>query len=457
MAVEIGQVIDGKYRILSLIGEGGMGAVFAGEHLRLHRRVAIKVLHAAMAQNAEVVLRFEREAQAAGRIGNDHILEVLDLGELPGGDRFMVMEYLEGEPYNARLERVGRISPQQACRIAREILEGLSAAHAAGIVHRDLKPANIFILREKAGRADYVKIIDFGISKFQNVGNTDHKTRTGFVIGTPSYMSPEQARGLAEADERADLYAVGVILYESVSGRLPFIGASPTDLLFQIALGTPPPIQSLVDGLDPVFSSIVHRAMARDPSERFPTAAAFIAALDAWSRDTCAATAPITAPAAMASPLNPPARTPPAAGASGTPWASTNASGASPSARGTIALVSVLAAGIVAVGIVGAWLVVRTRAPAETRSSAGAPAATAPFATPIGSAPADTGDASATAAPTTPVTSAVTLAPMETVESAPAPPSASVPQPRRTPERPLRPPPSAAPSANPAYNPFGHL
>src|SRR5512134_1165471 len=167
MSVEVGQVIEGKYRIVNLIGEGGMGAVYEGENVRINRRVAIKVLHGAYSSNADVVQRFEREAQAAGRIGNDHILEVLDLGQFSNGDHFMVMEFLEGETLSARIKRAGRLLPGQVAPIARQILAGLAAAHGAGIVHRDLKPENIFILREKAGKPDFVKIIDFGISKFQ--------------------------------------------------------------------------------------------------------------------------------------------------------------------------------------------------------------------------------------------------------------------------------------------------
>src|SRR3954452_9012291 len=164
MSLEIGQIIDGKYRIVRLIGEGGMGAVFEGENLRIRRRVAIKVLHAATASNAEAVQRFEREAQAAGRIGSDHILEVLDLGQFPNGDRFMVMEYLDGEPLGARIARNGRLTPHEIAPLAKQVLAGLEAAHSAGIIHRDLKPDNIYVLKEKAGQADYIKLIDFGIS-----------------------------------------------------------------------------------------------------------------------------------------------------------------------------------------------------------------------------------------------------------------------------------------------------
>src|SRR3982751_5400896 len=150
MTLEIGQLIEGKYRIVKLIGEGGMGAVFEGENVRINRRVAIKILHAAFTGNVEVMQRFEREAQAAGRIGNDHILEVLDLGALPDGSHFMVLEFLDGEPLSKRVERLGRLTPQQVAPLARQILKGLGAAHGAGIIHRDLKPDNIYILKEKA-------------------------------------------------------------------------------------------------------------------------------------------------------------------------------------------------------------------------------------------------------------------------------------------------------------------
>ena len=285
MGLTLGQVVDGKYRVTACIGEGGMGAVYAGEHLKLHRRVAIKVLHAAVAIDPEVVTRFEREAQAAGRIGNDHILEVFDIGELPGGDRYMVMEFLDGEAMNSRFTRLGRVAPRQIYPLVRQLLEGLGAAHAAGIVHRDLKPANVFILREKMGVLDYVKIIDFGISKFQSTTDAPHnQTRTGTIIGTPAYMAPEQARGLREADARTDIYAVGVILYEAVTGRCPFEGTSTNDLLFKIFLNEPTPIDSIVQDVDPAFGSLVMKALAKEPGDRYARAEEFIAALDAWAQ-----------------------------------------------------------------------------------------------------------------------------------------------------------------------------
>src|SRR6185436_9496123 len=166
MALQLGQSIDGKYRIVRLIGEGGMGAVYEGENTRIRRKVAIKLLHAGVAENSEMVQRFEREAQVAGTVGNDHILEILDLGALPGGERYMVMEFLEGGTLTDRIRAKGRLEAKEAAGLIHQVLEGLGAAHGAGIVHRDLKPDNIFILKSKAGQKDYVKIIDFGISKF---------------------------------------------------------------------------------------------------------------------------------------------------------------------------------------------------------------------------------------------------------------------------------------------------
>ena len=292
MALQIGDVIEGKYRILRLLGEGGMGAVFEGENVRIKRRVAIKVLHAAVALDADATKRFEREAQAAGRIGNEHILEVLDLGELPDGDHFMVMEYLDGEALSERIRRRGKLSPDEAVPIFRQLLLGLKAAHSAGIVHRDLKPDNVFLLTEKMGQKDYVKIIDFGISKFQALAGEMRMTRTGTVMGTPYYMSPEQASGSKEADFRSDIYAVGVMLYEALSGSVPFDAPTFNQLLFRIVLSEPAPIRQLVPDLDEAFASIVSKAMARDMERRFGSADAFILALDNWGTHGLAVTVP---------------------------------------------------------------------------------------------------------------------------------------------------------------------
>jgi serine/threonine protein kinase len=279
-----GDILDGKYRIVRLIGEGGMGAVYEGENTRIHRRVAIKVLHAGVAEQAEAVQRFEREAQAAGRIGSDHIVEVLDLGALANGDRYLVMEFLEGDGLGTRIKSRGRLSPAELYPIAHQLMEGLAAAHGAGIIHRDLKPDNVFLLRSRAGQSDFVKLLDFGISKFNQMSGDSgfSMTRTGAVMGTPYYMAPEQAKGSREMDHRVDLYAAGVILYEALTGQVPFSADTFNELLFKIVLEEPKPLLIVDPSIDSGFAAIVTKAMARDPAHRFQNAREFQQALAQW-------------------------------------------------------------------------------------------------------------------------------------------------------------------------------
>jgi serine/threonine-protein kinase len=281
VALNIGDVVDGKYRIVRLLGEGGMGAVYEGENTRIHRRVAIKVLHSTVAQAQDAVQRFEREAQAAGRIGNQHIVEVLDLGNLPDGDRYMVMEFLEGESLAERIKTRGRLPAAEVCNVALGMLEGLAAAHDVGIIHRDLKPDNVFLV--KRGGQDFVKLVDFGISKFNVVGGEFSMTRTGAVMGTPYYMSPEQAKGTRDIDHRVDLYAAGVILYEAVSGQVPFDAETFNELLFKIVLEDAPPVTKIVPELDAGFAQIVDKARSKDPGQRYQTARDFQQALQQWA------------------------------------------------------------------------------------------------------------------------------------------------------------------------------
>ncbi len=285
MSLTTGEIIDDKYRIIRLIGEGGMGAVYEGENVRIHRRVAIKVLHAGVAENQDAVQRFEREAQAAGRIGSEHIVEVLDLGNLANGDRYMVMEFLEGESLNDRIHGKGRLTPAELYPPAYQILEGLAAAHGAGIIHRDLKPDNVYLLKSRSGQADFVKLLDFGISKFSALSGESgfSMTRTGAVMGTPYYMSPEQAKGAKSMDHRADLYAVGVILYEAVTGQVPFNADTFNELLFKIVLEQPAPVRQLVPDVDPNFAAIITKGMSREPALRYQSAQEFQQALEQWA------------------------------------------------------------------------------------------------------------------------------------------------------------------------------
>jgi serine/threonine-protein kinase len=275
-----GQIIDGKYRIVRLLGMGGMGSVFEGENVRIKRKVAIKMLHGSVSDQPEVIARFEREAQAAALVGSEHICEVLDLGELPDHTRYMVMEYLEGETLSNVIKKNGRLRPQQSIPILSQILEALGSAHQAGIIHRDLKPDNVFILPQRGGIQNFVKILDFGVSKFsQASGESMNVTRAGAVVGTPYYMSPEQARGSSAIDQRTDIYAIGVLLYQASTGQVPYQAETFNELLFKIVLEVAPPPQTYVPDIDPEFAAIIMRAMAREPDQRFQSCMAFRNAL----------------------------------------------------------------------------------------------------------------------------------------------------------------------------------
>jgi serine/threonine-protein kinase len=372
MTISPGLVIDGKYSITRMIGEGGMGAVYEGVNVLIRRRVAIKVLLPGLENSgSQAVERFEREAQAAGCIGNDHILEVLDLGTLPSGARYMVMEFLEGESLAQRIKRMGRLTPDQIAPLLRQALVGLDAAHRAGIVHRDLKPDNIFILREKAGRPDFVKLIDFGISKFNALDGDMSMTRTGAVMGTPYYMSPEQAKGAGGVSHQSDLYSMGVIAFEAVTGQVPFDGTSFNDLMFKIVLGEAPRLEQLQPGVDSAFATIVQRAMAKSLEERFKSAEEFISALDSWRpsgrtlSDGTRSPEPLGQTSAQAALAQPP-RT-------NLDWAASQAS--EPSKKPSkVLLVAAAAAAVVVVGGAGAWLATSVGSDADSSALPAAPA-----------------------------------------------------------------------------------
>jgi len=279
-----GQIIDSKYRIVRLLGTGGMGAVYEGENIRIRRKVAIKMLHGSVSTQPDVIARFEREAQAAALVGSDHICEVLDLGVLADETRYMVMEYLEGDTLSGLIKRNGRLTPPQSIPILTQILDALGAAHAAGIIHRDLKPDNVFILPQKSGIQNFVKILDFGVSKFSQLGGELNVTRAGAVVGTPYYMSPEQARGSSAIDQRTDIYAIGVLLYQATTGQVPYQAETFNELLFKIVLEVAPPPQTYVPDIDPDFASIIQCAMAREPDQRFQSCQQFRDALLQFQR-----------------------------------------------------------------------------------------------------------------------------------------------------------------------------
>lgn len=266
-------VIEGKYRIVRLLGKGGMGAVYEGENTRVRKRVAIKVLHAEVGKDPAIVERFEREAQAAGCIGSEHIVEVYDMGELADGERFMVMEFLDGESLGSRIERVGHLQPEQLFPLAVQLLDGLGAAHAAGIIHRDLKPDNIMIDAD-----DRIKLIDFGIAREAGARRLTFARLTK-SMGTPDYVSPEQVKG-KRGDQRSDLYALGVMLYEMLTGKVPFSGANPFLIMNDRLLNNPVPPREVDPAISPQLQEIIYRALERDPKNRYASARDFAADLE---------------------------------------------------------------------------------------------------------------------------------------------------------------------------------
>jgi serine/threonine-protein kinase len=277
-----GRVLGGKYRLVRQIGEGGMGTVWEAEHVELGRHVAVKLLRADCATTGVLLARFRREAQIAGRLGHDNVCEVLDVGTAEGGEQFLVLPLLRGEPLSALIAREGPLSVARAIDIGVQVLSGLEAAHQAGVVHRDLKPGNVFITAV-GDRGDFAKLLDFGVSKVL-AGSplpVSTLTRAGGVAGTPHYMAPEQARGHRDQDHRVDVYAAGVILYEMLTGRLPFEGDSDNDLLIRIVTEPFKPPSALRPDLPPALGAIVLRAMSRDRDRRFSDAASMRTALQA--------------------------------------------------------------------------------------------------------------------------------------------------------------------------------
>ena len=275
----IGNTLD-RYKILSLIGKGGMGVVYEAEHTQLGKRVAIKLILEKYANDVEAIARFQREALAASRIGNPHIIDVSDIGTAPDGRTFVVMELLTGLPLSRVLEQSGPMPPWRAVMIMRQVLRAVGAAHGKGIVHRDLKPDNIFLLSQD-DQQDFVKLLDFGISKIVDNEASVAATKltvTGMVIGTPLYMAPEQAMG-NEIGHQADVYACGVMLYEMLTGKPPFEGATYPVLVAKLLTQDPPRIDTVRAGLPRTLVAAVHRALEKEPANRFSTADAFAAAL----------------------------------------------------------------------------------------------------------------------------------------------------------------------------------
>jgi serine/threonine-protein kinase len=270
----IGETLSGRYLVTRKVGQGGMGAVYEATHTLIGKRVAVKVLLEKYARREAIVQRLEQEARLASSCQNEHIIDITDFGSTEDGRRFVVMEYLEGESLAECLARETRLPEQRVLRIASQAASALAAAHAKGIVHRDIKPENLFLLRRKD--QDFVKVVDFGISKSLRASDEAEEqprlTQTGMVLGTPLYMSPEQARGDDELDARVDVYALGVIMYEATTGRVPFVGNNYLSVISQVLNEDPRGPRELRPELSEEFESVVMRAMAKDRSERYASA-----------------------------------------------------------------------------------------------------------------------------------------------------------------------------------------
>lgn len=287
----IGSILSDRYLIHSLIGEGGMGKVYAAEHVLMHKRVAIKVLRKELTRVSDVVQRFEREAMAVANIDHPNVAAATDFGHLPDGAVFLVLEYVEGTSLRSEIAQ-GPIDIPRALHIARQIASAMASAHARGIVHRDLKPENVMLV-ERAGDPDFVKVLDFGIAKVRIEPSSDRRetpvqhetghaiTKSGMIFGTPEYMAPEQALG-EEADGRADQFALGVILFELLTGRRPYHSNNQVGILGQQLKGPPPSVAEAMPHLvlPEGLNEIIARMMATDRAQRFDNSRDVVDALE---------------------------------------------------------------------------------------------------------------------------------------------------------------------------------
>jgi eukaryotic-like serine/threonine-protein kinase len=363
----VGEVI-GSYRIIRQLGEGGMGVVYLAEHTLIGKKAAVKVLLPEFSRNQDVVNRFFNEARAATMVKHPGMIDIYDFGQHSNGSAFIVMEFLEGESLATRLHGAGKLESRLISELGRQIASVLVAVHAKGIVHRDLKPDNIFLVPDSdVAIGERCKVLDFGIAKLQaDTAPTSTKTRTGAIMGTPAYMSPEQCRGAGQVDHRSDVYALGCILFHMASGRPPFVGEGPGDVIAQHLYEPPPSLSGMVT---PSLDATIRRSLAKKVDERFQTMAEMLAALDsATGRGARTPSQPVVSVAAA------PASQP------------TTLSGAASEMRkrpsgGSLTRLAALGGTGVGIAILGTvWLLSRSSTPTPAPVAIAAPAAPKPAA-----------------------------------------------------------------------------
>jgi serine/threonine protein kinase len=268
-----GKLVGGRYRVRHLLGVGGSASVYEAEDTSFGRIVALKIPHENVGPDSLAAKRLVREARASGAVGHPNVCQISEIGRLPKGGPFVVMERLIGETLRDRITNAGRLPFEDAVDIMMQILSGLGAAHERGIIHRDVKPENIF-LSQRAGCPALVKILDFGLVSTDALAK-EELTGVGSVVGTPYYVAPEHIRGVRDCDPRADLYSCGVVLYEATSGRRPFTASSTAELFRAILTGSPTSVADLRRETPPELVRVIEIAMSRSPSDRFANAGAF--------------------------------------------------------------------------------------------------------------------------------------------------------------------------------------
>ena len=452
------ELVGGKYRIVRFMASGGMGSVYEAQHTVVRRRFAVKFLHRELALRRELLTRFQREAEAAGALESENVAAAVDFGIAVDGAPYIVLEYLVGESLEHLLEREEKLPVQRATNLLQQACRGVQAAHAAGIVHRDLKPHNLFVCRREDG-TDLVKVLDFGVAKLEMVEQGVAATRTGTVLGTPSYMSPEQARGEKHIDVHSDVHALGAILYELLSGKKPHPGDSHNAILHHIATQPALPLAAAAPDLPPELIAVVERALAPDQTARFASADALAQALAPWSRPEVwpAPKLEVSAPrhaepssTLLAAPVSP---SPPPAGPTPSRISEPPRGAAPAPARSNATLI---VGGIGVLGVLIAMLLRQpareneraapeVKAPAALEPAVKAPAAAEP---PALAAPAAAAKVAEASEPTTRIAAALSAAPPRNPASESLPPKPARPTPR-TAVTPARAPASTSPSSKP--------